>query len=72
MFELLAEDVQNGNNSFEYLQSLGYTNFHEVKDGIVTYSKIKRLMYLFFGYEVGLVKFNIVESRTYNMILAIF
>jgi FkbM family methyltransferase len=72
MFELLAEDVKNGNNSFEYLKSLGYTNFYEVKDGIVTYSKLKRLMYLFFGYEVGLVKFNSVESRTYNMILATF
>ena len=72
MFELLAQDIQNGNNSFEYLQSLGYTNFYEVKDGIIANSKLKRLLYLFLGYEVGLVKFDSVESRSYNMILATF
>jgi FkbM family methyltransferase len=70
MFELLEQDIENGNNTFEYLQSEGYKNFYEVRSGVIDPSRFKRLISLIFGYEVGLVEMTYIESRTYNMILA--
>jgi hypothetical protein len=71
MFELLEQDIENGNNTFEYLQSEGYKNFYEVRSSVIDPSRFKRLISLIFGYEVGLVEMTYIESRTYNMILAI-
>jgi FkbM family methyltransferase len=71
IFEMLDRDFVNGNNSYEYLKSLGYSNFFEVADDIHITNRFMRYYYLFFGKEIGVIPIDKIDNRTYNLIIAV-